>query len=112
MKNEVLNEVKELFKKQFKSTNDPDAEAKAAFIEKLQDQFEEYDVAKKGFLSREEMKQLILNEYKANATEEYLEEQMNFFDENDDGQFDFEEIVEAINYISNQEKKEKKESQK
>tara|TARA_B110001450_G_scaffold177850_1_gene166131 strand:+ start:206 stop:319 length:114 start_codon:yes stop_codon:yes gene_type:complete len=37
MKNEVLNEVKELFKKQFKSTNDPDAEAKAAFIEKLQD---------------------------------------------------------------------------
>jgi Ca2+-binding EF-hand superfamily protein len=46
------------------------------------------------------MKQLILNEYKANATEEYLEEQMNRFDENNDGQFDFEEIVEAITFIS------------
>jgi len=60
-------------------------DAKAAMIEKLQDQFEDYDVAKKGFLSREEMKQLILNEYNANATEEYLEDQMNRFDENNDG---------------------------
>ena len=46
------------------------------------------------------MKQLILNEWKSNATEEYLEEQMNRFDENNDGQFDFEEIVEAISFIS------------
>lgn len=60
-------------------------DAKAAMIEKLQDQFEDYDNAKKGFLSREEMKQLILNEYNANATEEYLEDQMNRFDENNDG---------------------------
>jgi len=60
-------------------------DAKATMIEKLQDQFEDYDNAKKGFLSREEMKQLILNEYNANATEEYLEDQMNRFDENNDG---------------------------
>ena len=46
------------------------------------------------------MKQLILNEYNANATEDYLEEQMNIYDENNDGQFDFEEIVEAIEHIS------------
>ena len=46
------------------------------------------------------MKQLILNEWKSNATEEYLEEQMNRFDENNDGQFDFEEIIEAISFIS------------
>jgi len=45
-----------------------------------------------------------LNEYKANATEEYLEEQMNIFDENNDGQFDFEEIVEAISFIANEDK--------
>ena len=56
MKVEVIHEVQELFKKQFKNTSDPVAEAKAAMIELLQDQFEEYDVAKKGFLSREEMK--------------------------------------------------------
>ena len=93
-------EVKDLFKKQFPKTEDPEVDAKAAMIEKLQDQFEDYDVAKKGFLSREEMKQLILNEYNANATEEYLEDQMNRFDENNDGQFDFEEIVEAITFIS------------
>lgn len=45
-----------------------------------------------------------MNEYKANATEEYLEEQMNIFDENNDGQFDFEEIVEAISFIANEDK--------
>ena len=41
-----------------------------------------------------------MNEYNANATEEYLEEQMNIYDENHDGQFDFEEIIEAITNIS------------
>jgi Ca2+-binding EF-hand superfamily protein len=53
------------------------------------------------------MKQLILNEYNANATEEYLEEQMNIYDENNDGQFDFEEIVEAIEHISKEVAEEK-----
>ena len=39
---------------------------------------------------------LIKENYIPSATDEYLEEQMDIFDENNDGQFDFEEVKEAI----------------
>jgi Ca2+-binding EF-hand superfamily protein len=92
-KTEMIGELRNIFKIQFSKTD--------VHSQSLRRIFDRIDVDRKGFISREEFKTLF-KWRKPAATEEELDHLLEIYDENNDGQIDFDEFTSAVDGAKDQ----------
>ena len=65
----------------------------------LRKQFDSYDKDQKGYITRDEFKNAVVNKVSSKVTAEEVDKMMEEADKDGDGQIDYEEFLKAFSYM-------------